>query len=347
MSRKTKKSDAKANNVKIEPLDFIKDDFINRTTLLLGASETGKTKIILDILHLIKDDVPICYAFSPTNEVNDTFTKIIPKSFIDNDVDVEKLESIIKRQEIRLKIYKRCNNKNILTDIALKLNPSINDKINVINMTYAESIKRLNGNHEKIESLSKKYDDVIIQTLKKHIKDNLYAKNKLSEEERNIIDFLDINIKICLILDDCAATARVWGKSETIKKIFYQGRHYGITTIISLQNDKEVVPAIRQNAFHVFFTTQPSFNGYFTSKENGFSKEQKANADAAGNEIFKKVNGKDTFKKPYYNRLKDKMYYHKATLHPKFIYNSELFEMFNDKEEDTKLNLTNNFIKTL
>jgi ABC-type dipeptide/oligopeptide/nickel transport system ATPase component len=113
------------SKVNIEKLEFNINMFKDKTILLLGTSGTGKSKIILDIMHTIKDEVPVSYIFCPTNSVNDTFTGIVPDCFISEDVDVDKLENIIKMQEIRMKIYKKCNDKQILTDIAFKLNDSI------------------------------------------------------------------------------------------------------------------------------------------------------------------------------------------------------------------------------
>lgn len=49
----------------IDKLDFKIDLFLNKSTLLIGGAGTGKTKIILDIMNLIKNEISTCYVLSP------------------------------------------------------------------------------------------------------------------------------------------------------------------------------------------------------------------------------------------------------------------------------------------
>jgi ABC-type dipeptide/oligopeptide/nickel transport system ATPase component len=341
----------RVTKIAIEKLNFKIDYFKDQTILLLGTSGTGKSKIILDIMNLIKDDVPTCYVFSPTNSVNHTYTDIIPNACISEDVNLEQIKCIFELQEKRIEIYKMCNDKQTLTEIAYKLNSSIVQIIQTINLKYAQSKKKIEKSNdnvvENIEELDNQYNKTIIKYLKKHIKENYNANNSiLNETENNIVNLLDINVNILLIFDDCAATAKDWGKSEIIKKIFYQGRHYKITTIISLQGDKELIPVIRQNAFTVFFTTLQCATGFFGSTSNNFSKEQKKDAELKGKEIFKKIQSKDSFRKMCYIRLEEMIYYHKAELRSKFIYNQQLFDKFQDNKNQS-IQLTNAFIKQL
>ena len=340
--------------IAIEKLDFSVNNFLNKTTLLLGMSETGKSKIIIDILHILKEEVPVCYIFCPTNNLTRSFTGIVPESCISTVLEIKHLQGIMKMQEERIKIHKLCNDKETLSNIAYKLDESILSKIYVINQNYAKCRKKLEAANkiEKISELDNTYDTRIVSCLKSHIKQyyNENTQKLLSEHEDNIVKFLDINIKVIIVLDDCAANAKEWGKSEIIKEIFFQGRHYQITTIISLQGDKELTPVIRQNAFIVFFTTMQCLKGFFTSNSNNFSKEQQKEAEKIGREIFKKEDNKDTFRKACYIRLKDKLCYHKATIHNKFVFNKVLFDIFEESGNNSSSNsikLTNDFIKKL
>ncbi len=338
--------------IQIEKLEFDKKNFLDRSTILLGTSGTGKSKIIMDILHLIKDDVPMCYIFCPTNDVTDAFTGVVPNSCISLTLDVIYLQQIIKMQEERMKIYKLCNDKETLSEIAYKLDDSVITKIHIINDKYIKCKKKLEeiGDIEKMDKLDELYDKQLIKHLKTHIKLNYNDSTKklLTEHENNIVKLLDINIKVVIVLDDCASKAKDWGKSEVIKEIFFQGRHYQITTIISLQGDKEITPVIRQNAFVVFFTTMQCMKGFFNSSANSFSKDQQKEAEEKGKEIFKKEKGKDTFKKACYIRLNDLICYHKATLRSKFVFNKTLFDNFeNDIKNTNNIKLTDEFMKKL
>lgn len=61
-----------------------------------------------------------------------------------------------------------------------------------------------------------------------------------------------------LILDDMMNSADIWKKDETIKTVFYNGRHYNIMCIISSQYINILPPGIRQNFDYVFVFDEPS-----------------------------------------------------------------------------------------
>ena len=133
----------------IDKLNLDVDLIKNKTTLLLGTSGTGKSKIILDMIYHLKEEIPICYIFCPTNKSNNTFTGLVPDDFIADDVDVETLEAIYKTQEMRNLMYNKCNDKVLLTEIAFKLNTSITPKIVQVNHSYLQSKKKLTENDEE------------------------------------------------------------------------------------------------------------------------------------------------------------------------------------------------------
>jgi hypothetical protein len=61
-----------------------------------------------------------------------------------------------------------------------------------------------------------------------------------------------------LILDDMMNSADIWKRDETIKTVFYNGRHYNIMCIISSQYINILPPGIRQNFDYVFVFDEPS-----------------------------------------------------------------------------------------
>jgi hypothetical protein len=75
-----------------------------------------------------------------------------------------------------------------------------------------------------------------------------------------------------LIADDCAGSVSEWGKSDHLSELFFNGRHYHITTIIALQDEQLLPPKIRSNAFNCIFTTKKCATAYFSRKTNNFSK---------------------------------------------------------------------------
>jgi len=58
--------------------------------------------------------------------------------------------------------------------------------------------------------------------------------------------------RICLIMDDCLADDSVWKKDQSIKLLFYNGRHRQITFILTMQYPMGIIPSYRTNIDYVF-----------------------------------------------------------------------------------------------
>lgn len=68
--------------------------------LILGATGSGKTKIIKSLLLATSYFIPIVIAVSPSEEVNNNYSKIIPNLFIYNEYSKDIWEKIKARQII-------------------------------------------------------------------------------------------------------------------------------------------------------------------------------------------------------------------------------------------------------
>ena len=88
----------------------------NSTMITLGKRRTGKTTLVLDILHA-KRHIPCGVVISGTEESNHTYKGIVPDLFIYSEYKPEILEKIMVRQ--RKLINKMMN------DPSLKINPKV------------------------------------------------------------------------------------------------------------------------------------------------------------------------------------------------------------------------------
>ena len=61
-----------------------------------------------------------------------------------------------------------------------------------------------------------------------------------------------------IVLDDMMDEAQNWKKEKTIKRIFFNGRHYNIFCLIALQYPMAITPDLRNNADYVFVYAQSS-----------------------------------------------------------------------------------------
>lgn len=96
------------------------------------------------------------------------------------------------------------------------------------------------------------YDDSILSKLIKrqdYIVEEVYNKQK--DNKTKMID-----PRVCLIMDDCMSSKKDWIKNHDITKIFYEGRHYKITFILTVQYCMDIPPELRANFDFIFLLAE-------------------------------------------------------------------------------------------
>ena len=131
-----------------------------------------------------------------------------------------------------------------------------------------------------------------------------------------------------LLLDDCLSEAGSWKRDESIKEIFFNGRHYKLLFILAMQSPMGIPPEFRTN---VDFT--------FILKNNNKSDREKIFKNYAG--MFKSLEQfeiiLDSCTEDYNclvvdnvslsNRLEDCVFFYKAKMHDSFrICSDELWD---------------------
>jgi len=278
--------------------------------LLYGETDSGKSTILFEILYLLKDKMAIPLVFCPTNYTDSDFDKMVPPECIFNNVDIKKLEDIWIAQEDRTKKYKIANDlgvlKSLFDRVASQCDKNKGDQIIFYAKRHINDLERNHGlsrgivKSEKLH-IEKRRKNSLIRLFKEHIKSNKtnLMNMDLDEEERIAINFLDMNPRIVLIFDDCMSTAKLWGKSEVVKKLFYTGRKYFITQIYTLQDDHGIPPDLRKNSMISIFTSSNSANTYFGTPSNGITARDKKNAHKIIDAIFRERRGSP----PHFQKL--------------------------------------------
>lgn len=77
----------------------------NKIIVFIGSRGTGKSVLLMDYLYHHRD-IPVTTIISPTEEANETFSKVVPSLFIHDEYTPELIENVVKRQKI---ITKRKN----------------------------------------------------------------------------------------------------------------------------------------------------------------------------------------------------------------------------------------------
>jgi hypothetical protein len=320
----------------LPPFELSVNDILNKSIVLYGSRGSGKSVICKDLMYTLRYDIPTVIVFNSTELSNSYFSNLVSKPYLYDKIELNVLDNIWKRQEHITEIHKKINNINILQNIIIKLN--LLAAIDLINNVDKNKEKYADSIQQKIESdnlflveinkLNDKFKDVklailkrIIKYVKKQIKLNLIDKNVLSQEDIDVIKFIDVNPHLLLIFDDCAAEFKKHNKSETLRKLFYQSRHVNITFIITAQDEIDLDASLRKNANITMLCDSNCCNGFFERSSNAFGKKFKHITREISEVIFNKEY-KNT--KLIYNKDGDvKLLWYTATVQNDFIFGSK------------------------
>ncbi|MGL5934505.1 MAG: hypothetical protein ACRCZI_02660 [Cetobacterium sp.] len=275
--------------------------YLNKTTLIYGQTNSGKSTIIDEIMYLCKDYIVGIFVICQSTVIptSSPYYKKVPINCIKNSVTKEWLEKMMEIQKGRAAIYDTANDLGTLKKVCSRL--SNNDIIrneSIINLETNRCTERIRNNN-KIDFAEKKAQITHVESIRDSNLINVYKNairkynvdlesiNGLSPEERCCIKFIDFNPNIMIVYDDCASMFKKWVKSSPIiKEMFYNGRHYYITQVIGLQDDKEADSELRKNARVSIFTTAQAATANFTRTSNSYSKSEKTRAAHCIKKIF-------------------------------------------------------------
>lgn len=291
------------------------DYIFKRTSCFIGLSDTGKSTLMKHYLKKIAHLIPNILLICPTAGATGDWDGIIHPRCIINKPSPEKFKDIMDRQEAATAVYIRANNLATLESLANKTD-NIKGKWTVRlikrkSEIYLSRIKRnRNLDHAQQMEEKKKIEDEKVSSLRKlyrnMIKSDIKMLSKmvgLTDSEKYTLRFIDFNPSLLMIMDDCAADIKKWGKDPTIAKLFFESRHFWITSWYSLQDDKLLAPAIRKNTFMTCFTDQQSASSFFDNKANNFGRDFKKKAGLLAERLLRESDT-DTknYKKLIYSR---------------------------------------------
>lgn len=299
-------------DIKLRYLDKSDKYYLDKSTILFGASNSGKSTILLEILYLMRHKVPNIFVFSPTADTNNAFDGIVPPELIYKTVDIEVLKEIYNRQQAATKMFNMSNNITTLRKLFEKI-ASYDDiekakaayrnaKI-IISKKSKDTSTSTDDKRRAVTDVRKSRDEYLIKLYKNVIRNNKdrLKKMQISESDAYTIHFLDFNPNCVVVFDDCGAILKKFQKEEVMRKIMFQGRHSHINLILTLQDDLNLDSSIKKNAFVNIFTTGRCAMAYFERSSNNFSKKEKIHAAKIINFIFDSSKKKD-YKKLVYLR---------------------------------------------
>jgi hypothetical protein len=143
--------------------------------------------------------------------------------------------------------------------------------------------------------------------------------DKLFDRQKKAIEEDWSNPHVFLIFDDTLSDAGTWKKDPRIKEIFFNGRHYKILFLLTMQSPMAITPDLRGNIDFTFILRTPNqknrkdiydnYCGMFPSREI-FEKVLDACTEDYGCLVVDNTSRS--------NKLEDQVFYYKASDHEPF-----------------------------
>ncbi len=297
------------NGTRVPRVDDSSMLFLNRLTILYGPSGSGKSSLITHIINTIREDVPVAVVCCPTNDMNGDYNGIFPNSVIHDDMSKELLSNIFERQSNMISMYSHVRDLSILRSIFIKMaSPEELERIRKLDSILKQGTELALNEFSKsdaeieIQELNDTYMRKAVRTMRASIKRNLKVlahRSDLSDAQRLVVENFNINPNMLLIVDDCAASIKEWRDLTETKKLFFQGRHYKITVLLTMQNEAIIPPPLRQNAHISIFTTEKIATTFYGKASSGATSEDKKKIAAIAASVFAMSDGP----KPNYRKL--------------------------------------------
>lgn len=272
-------------------------NFYLKNIVLYGANNTGKSTMLIDIVHSLKSLIPVAYAFAGTPGARAALKGIIPEKCISSEFTLAKAKQIYDRQVAARATFDIANDPANLQSLFHRIagkqkvdteRAFINESKTAIDMLKASDMdaSTKKAQTKEIETSTK---DFLLKLYKETIKENreLLEVMELSSIEKTTLKCIGLNPNILVIVDDCGAMiSEKMQKSEEFKNYFMMYRHVGITPIFTFQDDTELISKLRKQPSISIFTSQQCASAFFGRSANNFHKDTQREANRIINMVF-------------------------------------------------------------
>lgn len=256
------------------------DMFLNKSTLIYGKTGSGKSTVIYDIFHMLKEYISIPIIFIPKTSANnnDYSSTIISDKFYNfKPPSISILRDIVKKQEKNMIAYSYANDlKNLI---------QFNNDHRLVNLDELDKLRRdKDRDFPKLKEITKiKYEEkkhaLIVASIMSNRRRLLSLP--LSEDDKTMAMFAGTNPNIIIVIDDHNTAIKTLmsytnNRSRTdaneidpVNKILTEGRHLGITFLMITHKVIDIPPSVRGLFKNVIYsdTTDYSSGNKTTSKE--------------------------------------------------------------------------------
>ncbi len=145
--------------------------------------------------------------------------------------------------------------------------------------------------------------------------------------------------RLILIMDDCMSSKGAWVKEPQIAELFFNGRHYKMSFILTMQFSLGIPPEMRSNFDFIFLLAEDFINNrkrlyeHYAGMFPDFNTFQQVFLDLTENYgcmvINNRVHSKD---------ITEKVFWYRAKETPNFTIGSRNYKKYHDKKYDNNWN---------
>lgn len=342
------------DDFKVPEFSFTAERFLDRMTAVYGSTGTGKTEIIKAIMHVLRPHIDQVLVVSPSQPSNQAYSGYVHPVYIRYKVGPERssagrgaktkedklklLTDILSRQEMLTSVFRRTTQLGALRTLYEKIPPAsrsmdkelvwLDDRRRQHLKKIKEQYRRAPARHgkavERLEGLVDEAHRRIYRAEIERSRGQLQGLwDTLEGNEKITLKYLQMNPRLLLIFDDCAAELKPLFTTPQFRELFYMGRHSKVTGIITCQDDTDLNTNLRKNAFVSIFTERIVAGSNFERSSNQFPKTIKARASASVASVF--GDRLQPYRKMYYIR-EDPMginfYHYTAKIAPPELFGS-------------------------
>lgn len=300
--------------------------FLDKSTVLYGATTTGKSFILNDIINCVKDKVLFGIFMSKTAESDASFPcdKYTSSSFIHTKFDINVIRGILDASNKRSQLHQKAMDierieqclpiiKKIYREHGLVKDLRTFDSVlrKCKKLYKSRNEARTKDDREEISKEILKFYRYLTTTCYKKI-----IKHRISLEKYNPITLIPItsakiNPRILFVINDVGSEPKSLKPADrsTFSEIFTQGRHYHITFVYLLHNARFVHPNDRDAPHNNIFTTPDALLDWVNLRKLSHIKKMAGDVADVMHKDDRAPKGKKQFLKILYTKDDGKISY--------------------------------------
>jgi hypothetical protein len=287
------------------------DVYLGNSIFMFGASDTGKTTILQEVMHDIGGKMAILFVFSTTAAQNGAFAGWVNDECIYPAVDMDLLGRIYARQEEITVLHKVANDRKHVRSLVGRIR---DERLNVLQDRIRDAsraaVRKAGNRLDQVMIMKSMRRDALFKLRKSAIR--LFSRelkapaimDRLSDEEKAALLYVDLNPICYIFFDDCGAYLREFQNHPIMKSILYAGRHNNIYVVLLLQDDSGTETSLKKNTKITVFTTAQCAHAYFDRKSSSFTPAERRRAQLHIDAVFGYVepDGRKNYRKLVYMR---------------------------------------------